>query len=110
MTSSRIVRCASCDHFGQHGAFEWCSACYQRWKKAGRPSDGPPKALPRQEAAARARAAYQAAAQGRREDYQELRSWGETREQAAARLGVTERTTWRYEQAQRLRRPAPPHT
>jgi hypothetical protein len=35
------------------------------------------------------------------EDYLELRSWGETREQAAARLGVCVETTRRYDRALR---------
>ncbi|MFD1546936.1 hypothetical protein [Nonomuraea guangzhouensis] len=106
MTSSQIVRCSFCTHFGLHGAFGWCSACYQRWKRAGRPEDGPPQPLSRLECAAHARAAYQAVVQGRREDYVDLLSWGETREQAAARLGVCEETTRRYDRALRKQVPA----
>ena len=103
MTASRKrpIRCQHCDHFGEHGGHNWCIACYQRWKRAGRPEGGPPEPLSRTECAARARAAYQEQARGRREDYQELRSWDETREQAAARVGVTERTAWRYERTLR---------
>lgn len=95
----RIVRCASCDRFGPHKAHDWCSSCYLRWLKAGKPEDGPPSRCPDPVAAAaegRRRAAH-----GRREDYQELRSWGETREQAAARVGVCHRTTQRYDRAMR---------
>lgn len=101
MTNPRIVRCKGCDRFELHKAFDWCQRCYQRWKRAGRPADGPPQPLTRLECAAQARAAYQEQTQGRREDYQDLRSWRETREQAAARLGISERTTWRYDRALR---------
>ncbi|MFI6594920.1 hypothetical protein ACIBHX_01660 [Nonomuraea sp. NPDC050536] len=46
-------------------------------------------------------AGRQAAKAARIEDYLELRAWGETREQAAARLGVCEETTRRYDRALR---------
>ncbi|MEU6709937.1 hypothetical protein ABZ897_00545 [Nonomuraea sp. NPDC046802] len=101
MTNPQNVRCACCDRFGLKGSFPWCSACYQRWSRAGRPADGPPQPMTRLECAAQARAAYQAVVQGRREDYSELRSWGETREQAAVRLDVCEETTRRYDRALR---------
>lgn len=101
MTKKRTVRCRHCDRFGPHGANNWCSTCYQRWKRAGRPDGGPPQPLPRVECAARARAAFQDVVQGRRDDYVDLLSWGETREQAAARLGVCEETTRRYDRVLR---------
>jgi hypothetical protein len=37
------------------------------------------------------------AKRGRVEDYTELRSWGLTREQATARMGLSERSGFRYE-------------
>lgn len=99
MTSSRAVRCTCCTRFGPHKAFGWCVACYQRWDRAGRPDTGPPL-RPRDPIAA-AEAGRRAAKAARIEDYLELRSWGETREQAAARLGVCEETTRRYDRALR---------
>ena len=51
-----------------------------------------------------AHAAISANALARAEDYAELRQWGESREAAAMRLGVTLRSTYRYEA--RLRRGA----
>ncbi|MFB4265374.1 hypothetical protein [Nonomuraea sp. GTA35] len=42
-------------------------------------------------------AAVRANAEGRREDYAELRSWGASRTQAAARLGIHMETVRRYE-------------
>jgi hypothetical protein len=49
------------------------------------------------QAAAAAHRAYSAIRAGRVEDYAELRSWGLTRREAAARVGVNVRTTWRYD-------------
>ena len=36
--------CASCGKTGDPIKKSYCSACYQRWIKAGRPTDGPPPA------------------------------------------------------------------
>lgn len=101
MTSSRTVKCACCTRSAGHKAFGWCDACYQRWRIAGRPDTGPPP--PPQDPIAAAAAGRRAAKAARIEDYLELRSWGETREQAAARLGVCEETTRRYDRALRER-------
>jgi hypothetical protein len=57
----------------------------------------------KQEAAALAAAAHRRQAEGRREDFAELRSWGLTIGQAAERLGVTIRTGHRYAAALRQR-------
>ncbi|SET51438.1 hypothetical protein [Nonomuraea wenchangensis] len=81
----------------------WCSACYQRWKRAGRPAEGPPPPMSREDARQLAIASVRANAAARREDYRELRSWGEPRDQAAARIGVTWRTAGRYERVLRER-------
>lgn len=100
--ANRAIICPCCRKLKQRkGNYPWCTACYQRWIRAGRPPGGPARPLTRETCAERARAAYQEQARGRREDYQELRSWGETREVAAARVGVTERTVQRYERALR---------
>ena len=57
-------------------------ACYKRWVYHGRPDRIPPQRPSRA---------------GRVEDYLELRGRGLTQARAAARLGVTLRTTQRYE-------------
>jgi hypothetical protein len=75
-----------------------CSACGNRWDRAGRPADGPPPPTPPDEQRALAWEANRAARRNRVEDYAELtRQFGLSRAEAAARLGITERTTWRYE-------------
>lgn len=61
----------------------YCPRCYERWRIHGFPECGPPPLF--------------AAVAGRRADYAELRSWRLTVAEAAARLGVSERTAWRYE-------------
>ena len=58
------------------------------------------------QAAENGRRALSAQAAGRLEDYQELRSWGLTRRQAAARLGICLKTTDRYEAKLRASREA----
>jgi hypothetical protein len=60
--------------------------------------------MTRAEAAETGRRAYSAQRAGRIEDYAELRSWGLTRQEAAARLGVTLRTLDRYDADLRQRR------
>ena len=76
-----------CGHDGDHKAKGLCGTCYKRWDRWGRPAEVPP---PHTRGPGRSRA-------DRREDYAELLSWGETRQQAARRLGISERTAWRYE-------------
>ncbi len=65
--------------------------CYRRWLRWGRPAEVPP---PRMRGRSRSRAA-------RLEDYSELRSWGEGVSRAARRVGISERTAWRYEAERR---------
>jgi hypothetical protein len=60
--------------------------------------------MTREEAAATGRRARTAIRNGRIEDYAELRSWGLSRREAAARLGVTLRTLDRYDADLRQRR------
>ena len=68
-----------CDH---------CRRCYKRWMDHGFPASGPP--VKRVQVAGWR-------SDGRVEDYAELRSWGLTRQESAARLGVTIRSALRYE-------------
>jgi hypothetical protein len=55
--------------------------------------------MAREESAQLGSAAWRAIVEGRREDYADLRAWGISVEEAAARLGVHVRTAWRYERA-----------
>jgi hypothetical protein len=58
----------------------WCSACYFRWYRAGKPETGPPPTP-----------------QERREEYAFLRSQGLTRAEATVRLSIDMRTSRDYE-------------
>lgn len=82
----RVIRVCSQGDGRPVKAHGWCKPCYQRWLCHGRPEDGPPPPGTRGNSC-----------EGRVEDYTELKSWGLTRQQAAARLGVTLRTIVRYE-------------
>jgi hypothetical protein len=99
------IDCASCRRRRPHFGRRWCSSCYQRWWRAGKPAGGPPPMCdlsPKQLAAAHAAAALARTARtarrvGRIEDYTWLRGQGATRAEAARRVGVTIRTTQRYD-------------
>lgn len=66
-----------------------CPNCWNRWKAAGFPEDGPPPpARP-----------WERRLAGSLEDYAELRSWGLAPIQARWRLKVSRRTAERYEAA-----------
>lgn len=73
----------------------WCHRCSERWRYAGRPESGPPPS----------RQQVGGPRYGRVEDYAELRSWGLSLEQAAARLGVTYRSALRYQAVLRAMEP-----
>jgi len=64
-----------------------CPNCWNRWKAADFPADGPPPPV----------RPWGRTLPARTEDYAWLRSWGATLEVAAARLGVSLRTAERYE-------------
>jgi hypothetical protein len=66
-----------------------CPRCYRRWANHFWVGDGPPTP--------RARQRVGSSSAGRVESYAELRSWGLSRAEAAARIGVTRRTVERYE-------------
>lgn len=74
--------------------------CYCRWLRLGRPAVLPPARHSREGSPGRSRLA-------RIEDYAELRSWGETPDMAAVRLGVSKRTIERYEADLRRVTPVP---
>lgn len=111
------------DNRGWTGYHGYCPACAERWRVAGRPAEGPPAASSGTERAARisaglrrwhatheqsqaARGALVPGAGGgvlaqrkanRVQDYAWLTSFGESREQAAARVGVSVWTARDYE-------------
>lgn len=90
MSRYRRIVCGSCRTDSWHVAHGWCSGCYQRWWAAGAvPGANPPP--PRRPGPSGLHTA------ARVEDYAELRGWGLTREQAAARLNVSVRTVYRYD-------------
>ena len=123
------------DGRGWNGCHDWCSACTERWRLAGKPADGPPTASCGSEKAARISAGLRAhhaacgqsqaaldalaAANSRRgmrhwhatspasgtrrkadrlRDYAWLVGFGETRENAARRVGVSLFMALKYEQ------------
>lgn len=81
MNGRRIIECDSCGEEKTHQAYGWCKACWGRWDRAGRPAAGPPPS-----------------SYGRYDEYFELtRDQQYTLKNAAARMGVCERTAQRYE-------------
>lgn len=97
----RVVHCPECGQRRAQGLGEWCSACARRWIRAGRPAGGPPPPEDKRspEHVERLAAGRRAAKASRVEDYADLLSFGLTREEAAARLRVTVRSTYRYDRA-----------
>lgn len=99
--------CLNCGADRYNRRKEWCDPCYDRWRYAGRPESGPPEPRDRRspqclEIARRniqlAWAARRRKSADRVEDYSDLvYEFGESRENAAARVGVGIRTMWRYE-------------
>ena len=79
--TARIIECDSCGEEKPHQAHGWCDPCWKRWIYFGRPDSGPP---PRRT--------------GRWEEYAELtREHGYSLKNAAARMGISERTAQRHE-------------
>ncbi|WP_289009372.1 hypothetical protein [uncultured Thermomonospora sp.] len=72
--------CAECGREREHEAHGLCRTCYTRWRRRAALAAG---RVPRIAA--------------RVQDYAEVRSLGETRETACARLGISVRTAVRYE-------------
>ena len=80
---------------GWRGAHGLCHTCTERWRAAGKPATGVPPRVTETERRARIVAATRDAQRGRAEDYAFLRDCGLSRADAAARVGVTERTARR---------------
>lgn len=98
--------CACCEVSGPVVGRGLIRACYQRHWKAGTldqfPAVDPAVRLEsRREGARKSQEKHLQKFEARVEDYAELRAWRETREQAAARLGVCDETTRRYDRALR---------
>jgi len=78
----RITECGACGETRGHYARGWCRPCWIRWNRAGQPEAGPPPVKH----------------EGRREEYWELtRVQHLSREEAARRLGMSDRNARRYE-------------
>lgn len=103
------IICACCGLTGQHEAHGWRTACYARWREAGKPTDGPPPPQDRREVSKRTFARLPWSLQGRielsksmREEYFELLDlFGLDRAEAAKRLNISLRTACRYEARRR---------
>lgn len=120
-----IITCeCGCGRVGPHKARGLVSTCHDRARHAGRLEDYPRKYRPRpltaeqlRAMAARATAGNVARGQARLEDYVWLREQGQSRPEATARVGVTDRTVQRYHRILResgatyrwLWDPIPPH-
>lgn len=99
------ITCICCGTTGSAKGRGLIGACYLRHWKSGTldryPIDPDVTSARRRQGAIKSREKYARIRAGRVEDYVYLRSCGETRERAAARLGVTVRTAERYEQTLR---------
>ena len=82
---------------GIEGACGYCRACYDRWRKAGRPISGPPDPRPCGDRAAAANAKRLEERAARVEDFAELRSAGHSVAEASALIGVSLETGGKYE-------------
>lgn len=92
--------CARCPRPRRYPTCGLCDPCYQQWRRDGRPDLGTWQ--PHVQCSTSAESVA-----GRREDYAELRGFGLSVEDAAARLGVHERTGWRYERQLRAEETGP---
>ena len=83
---NRIAVCLGCRRERPHAARGLCGACYAAKRHRGTVAEVPRIGRP----------VLTDAKRGRLEDFAELLGWGVTFEGACSRLGVTERTGWRY--------------
>ena len=94
------ITCAcGCGQSGPHAARGLLEACYRQALGRGehaRCPNRPVDAQTRQQLTENLRRVHQQRRTARIEDYADLRSWGLTRAQAAQRLGVSDRTTVRW--------------
>lgn len=75
---------------------DWCQNCYDRWKRAGRPADGPPPP-PANPSEPGAEANRRKSAE-RRQEYYDLRDlMGFTPEQAASDIDISPRTARKWD-------------
>jgi hypothetical protein len=103
------INCACCGLTGTHEAHGWRTACYARWREAGKPKDGPPPPQDKREVCKKTFARLPWPLQGRievsksmREEYFELLDlFGLDRREAAKRLNISLRTASRYEARRR---------
>jgi hypothetical protein len=93
----KIIVCACCQVEDQHGAYGWIRPCYERWKSAGRPEEGPPP-LRTWEPLSPGEPWRPVGPHGERmvARYAEIAELGWSRERIAFELGVGERQILRY--------------
>lgn len=84
--TTNLVLCADCGREAPHNARGLCRACYKRHERYGNLHRWPRLGVKRE-------FIY------RREDFNEMRSWGLSVREAAERLGVNHNTALRYERA-----------
>jgi hypothetical protein len=105
----RIVICTSCGEERAHRAHGWCSPCYRRWLRHGRPADGVPAPVPYGCPAGQDEIDHAAVFRAITNDAVPPLTWAERREaaRALARGGMSSRaigaqlgchpvTAWRY--------------
>lgn len=113
MTRTRpLITCTCCKRVRPHRAHRWCDGCYDRWRKAGRPDDGPPPPRPREHNIRPGRNVMierlRTDTRNRTTAYAELHAMGVGIAEAAARLGVNVRTIARYRKRLGLTEPREP--
>jgi len=86
------------------GAHEWCGACTERWRRDGRPAEGPPPPMTPAQRNALVNWERSRGREWRLAEFRRMRDAGYTVAQAAKCLGVTYKAGWQYEQE--LRDPA----
>jgi len=86
----QLINCACCGRPGFYGTNNWVKACAERWRRAGRPTTGPPP--PRKPAADPSASPL---AQ-RRAEYAALADLGRSTTYIAWKLSISERTVQRY--------------
>ncbi|GII63575.1 hypothetical protein Skr01_36600 [Sphaerisporangium krabiense] len=95
----RIVECVCCGTEGPHRGRGLIGVCYYRHRVAGTLEQFPRDPSSLLEAQRRGLETRRRAYEYRVQDFAELLSWGESVEEAAKRLGISESTARKYERA-----------
>ena len=100
----RTVECVCCGTEGPHIGRGLIQRCHNRHALAGRLEEFPLNPGSANASLQRGQETRLQAYAGRLEDFAELLSWGESPEQAAKRLGISEKTARKYERRLREQR------